>query len=186
MNAPLMTFSQVPVVTGKRILLRAPSPKDLKEFTLLNRRSLRFHRGLVSPPTDAAGFSNYLERCRLADTASFFICRTEDNAIVGAINLSQIFRGGFQSAYLGYFIGEPFAARGYMSEALQLVLRYAFRNLGLHRLEANIQPGNVASVALVQRAGFRAKDTRDVISKSVVSGAIMKDGRSSSKISKPD
>jgi len=149
-----VSISPVPVVARKRVFLRAPSPEDLEEFTLLNRRSLRFHRGLVSPPTDATGFSNYLERCSRADTASFFICRTEDDAIVGAINLSQIFRGGFQNAYLGYFIGEPFAARGYMSEALQLMLRYAFRDLGLHRLEANIQPGNVASVALIQRAGF--------------------------------
>jgi len=78
----------------------------------------------------------------------------QDNAIAGAINLSQIFHGGFQSAYLGYFMGAPFAGKGYATEALQLMLRHAFKTLKLHRIEANVQPGNVASIALVQRTGF--------------------------------
>jgi ribosomal-protein-alanine N-acetyltransferase len=78
----------------------------------------------------------------------------EDDAIVGSINLSQIFRGGFKSAYLGYQIGAPFAGRGYMTEAIRLVLQYAFREMKLHRLEANVQPGNRASIALVERVGF--------------------------------
>jgi ribosomal-protein-alanine N-acetyltransferase len=55
---------------------------------------------------------------------------------------------------VGYQIGEQFSAQRYMTEALQLVLRYAFVSLKLHRLEANIQPENVASLALVKRAGF--------------------------------
>ncbi|HEY0431951.1 MAG TPA: GNAT family N-acetyltransferase, partial [Pyrinomonadaceae bacterium] len=78
----------------------------------------------------------------------------EDAAIIGAINLSQIFRGGFQNAYLGYFLGAAYAGQGYMTEALQLVLKFSFEQLKLHRLEANIQPGNTASISLVKRAGF--------------------------------
>jgi ribosomal-protein-alanine N-acetyltransferase len=70
------------------------------------------------------------------------------------MSLSQIFRGGFQNAYLGYYIGAKHAGQGYMTEALRLALRYAFEHLKLHRLEANIQPANVASIALVKRAGF--------------------------------
>jgi ribosomal-protein-alanine N-acetyltransferase len=70
------------------------------------------------------------------------------------MNLNQIYRGGFQGAYLGYYVGAPFAGQGYMREAMQLILRYAFERLKLHRLEANIQPGNSASLALVKRAGF--------------------------------
>ncbi len=73
---------------------------------------------------------------------------------MGSIALSQIFRGGFLSAYLGYQIGADFARQGYMTETIQLMLRHAFVDLKLHRLEANIQPGNVASIALVKRAGF--------------------------------
>ena len=77
-----------------------------------------------------------------------------DNKIVGAINLSQIFFGAFRSAYLGYYIGAPYARQGYMTEGLQLALAYAFNDLKLHRLEANVQPVNLNSIALVKRAGF--------------------------------
>ena len=55
---------------------------------------------------------------------------------------------------MGYHVGAQYADKGYMTEALRLMLRYAFKYLKLHRLEANIQPANVASLALVRRAGF--------------------------------
>ncbi len=120
----------------------------------VNRRSAAFNRGLASPPMRPDQFEAFLKRNKRSDTAVFLISRTEDNAIMGSIALSQIFRGGFLSAYLGYQIGGEFARKGYMTEAIQLMLRHAFVNLKLHRLEANIQPGNVASIALVKRAGF--------------------------------
>jgi len=141
-------------VVVRRVFLRSPTEGDLREFIALNCASTHFHRGLISPPTQPTEFVDYLGRCRRADTACFLICRTADAAIVGTINLSQIFRGGFQNAYLGYYIGAPYAGRGYMTEALKLVVKYAFADLKLHRLEANIQPGNSASIALVKRAGF--------------------------------
>ena len=74
---------------------------------------------------------------------------------MGVCNLSQIFLGNFKSAYLGYWIGAIFAGQGYMTEALDLALSYAFETLRLHRVEANIQPENGDSKALVMRIGFR-------------------------------
>ena len=67
----------------------------------------------------------------------------------------QIVRRGFQSAYLGYAVGKPFAGQGYMRDGLELVLRHAFTTLRLHRIEANIQPANASSLALAKGAGFR-------------------------------
>ena len=142
------------LLIGRTVFLRAPGRGDLQESIALNRASLGLHRGLVYPATTPAEFVTFLERCRRTDSVCCFVCRMEDRAIVGSINLSQIYGGGFQSAYLGYYVGEQFAGRGYMTEALQLMLRYAFQDLKLHRLEANIQPGNVASLALVKRAEF--------------------------------
>jgi len=141
-------------VLGKRVYLALMKAGDAEEFMALNRASLRFHCGLASPPVRREQFRAQLERSRRSDAICFVICRIDDGAIVGAINLSQIFRGGFQSAYLGYHIGASFARQGYMTEALELVLKYAFDKLRLHRLEANIQPSNRASIALVKRAGF--------------------------------
>lgn len=141
-------------MVGEWVVLRRPTAKDLEEFVDLNRASTRLHRSLVSPPVKREEFYEFLKRCGREDCECFFICRREDGAVVGTINLSQIFRGGFQSAYLGYYVGERYARRGYMTEALRLMLRYAFLELKLHRVEANIQPENVASIALVRRAGF--------------------------------
>ena len=77
-----------------------------------------------------------------------------DGALLGHVEISQIARGNFQSAYLGYAIGAEHRGQGYMTEALQLALRHAFRTLRLHRIEANVEPDNEASHALVRRAGF--------------------------------
>jgi [ribosomal protein S5]-alanine N-acetyltransferase len=148
------SLNEKTVIKGKRVVLRPPVANDRAEFLAVNRRSAAFNRGLASPPTTAKQFEAFVKRNSQPDGACFLICRAPDGAVMGSIALSQIFHGGFRSAYLGYQIGEEFSAHGYMTEAVQLILRHAFVNLKLHRLEANIQPENVASIALVKRAGF--------------------------------
>lgn len=91
---------------------------------------------------------------RRDDARRFEIRRAGDGAVVGSIEISRIARGNFQSAYLGYAILPGHRGQGYMTEALQLALRHAFRALRLHRVEANVEPGNEPSLALVRRAGF--------------------------------
>ena len=88
------------------------------------------------------------------DARRLEIRRAGDDALLGRIEITRIARGNFQSAYLGYSILPAHRGRGYMTEALQLALRYAFRTLRLHRVEANVEPGNDPSIALVRRAGF--------------------------------
>lgn len=145
---------QTSSIAGENVFLRAPSRSDGAEFMALNRASKRLHRGLVSPPTTPEQFAAFFQRSKRADTVCVFICLVADGSIIGAISLSQIFRGGFQNAYLGYCIGARYAGQGYMTEAIKLILSHAFKHLKLHRLEANIQPDNAASIALVKRAGF--------------------------------
>ena len=70
------------------------------------------------------------------------------------ININDIIRGAFQSASLGYYAFSPYAGQGLMHEGMLLVLKHAFGKLKLHRLEANIQPDNRASIALVRKCGF--------------------------------
>jgi [ribosomal protein S5]-alanine N-acetyltransferase len=143
------------IVTGGRVYLRLPKVEDEGELLRLNTESRTFHRGLAYPAQTKTEFAALLDRCHLPDSVCFLICLNDTNAIAGMINLSQIFMGVFRSAYLGYYIGARYAKQGYMTEAVQLMLRYGFRNLKLHRVEANIQPGNFASIALVRHAGFR-------------------------------
>lgn len=139
---------------GPSVYIRFPKMEDADEYIKLNRASIKFYKGFIQPTLTKKGFSDYIARCNKADFKGFFICMNDDDAIAGSINLSQIFYGGFKSAYMGYRIGAPFAGKGYMTEGMMLVLRYAFTKMKLHRLEANIQPGNTASIALVKRLGF--------------------------------
>jgi [ribosomal protein S5]-alanine N-acetyltransferase len=138
-----------------RVYLRAPARSDQSEFLALMRASRSFHRPWASAPTDEERFAAYIADSQRPDFEAMLLCRIEDEAILGFFNLSQIARGSLQSAYLGYAIGKPFARQGYMREGLELVLRRAFLTLRLHRIEANIQPGNRASIALARGAGFR-------------------------------
>jgi ribosomal-protein-alanine N-acetyltransferase len=137
------------------VYLRAPVRADEAEFTALMRSSRSFHRPWASAPTDAERFEAYIADSHRPDFEAFLLCRREDDAILGFFNLSQIARGSMQSAYLGYAVGKPYAGHGYMRDGLAIVLRVAFLDLGLHRIEANIQPGNKASIALARGAGFK-------------------------------
>ena len=140
---------------GGGVILWSPRAADREETLRLYRASRRLHRGLVAPPVTARQFAAYMARRRRPESPGFVICRRSDGAMVGGINFNEIVRGVFKSAYVGYQIGAPFARQGYMTEALDLALRFAFGGLKLHRVEANIQPGNRPSLALVRRAGFR-------------------------------
>jgi ribosomal-protein-alanine N-acetyltransferase len=137
------------------VFLRSPVAADREEFISLMRASRSFHRPWASAPTDSDRFAAYLADSRRVDFEAMLVCRREDLAIVGFFNLSQIVRRALQSAYLGYAAGKRYAGQGYMREGMRLVLRHAFLDLRLHRIEANIQPGNHASIALAQGAGFQ-------------------------------
>ena len=112
-------------------------------------------RRWAAPPSTAAAYRAYVGHLGKPTHQGHLVVLRSSGALVGVINLNEIVRGVFRSAYLGYYAFPPHVGRGYMSEGLRLVLGRAFGELGLHRVEANIQPENTASLALVRRLGFR-------------------------------
>src|SRR3954453_8979879 len=138
-----------------RVRLAQPTPADRPEFIALVEASVNLHRPWTYPPADAAGFRRLLERNRADNFCALLARRTEDDAIIGLFEFSEVVRGSFQNAYLGYWVGEPYAGQGYMREGMQQALRFAFSELRLHRVEANIQPANKRSLALARKSGFR-------------------------------
>jgi [ribosomal protein S5]-alanine N-acetyltransferase len=137
-----------------RVVLRPPTAADQDEFIAAMKASRRLHRPWIYMPETPDRYAAYLSRVDDPRAAPYLACRIQDGAIVGFLNISEIVRGGFKSAFLGYGGVARFAGQGYMTEAMRLLLREAFTTVGLHRLEANIQPGNAASLALARRAGF--------------------------------
>ena len=134
--------------------LAAPTEDRRGQVLGAMRRSRRLHRPWVYAPQTDAGYDRWLARQATDEFEGFLILRRSDDELVGMCNLSQIVRDPLQSAYMGFAAMEGYAGRGYMRAGLGLVLRRAFGPVGLHRVEANIQPGNEASKALVSSLGF--------------------------------
>jgi len=142
-------------IAGARVVLRPPALSDGDEVIEMNRQSKKLHRPWVYAPLDKESWARYIERLESERQHGSLVCFKDTGAIVGVINMSEIVQGIFQSAYLGYYGGSAYAGQGYMIEGLSLLVNHAFNHLKLHRLEANIQPGNNRSLALVRRLGFR-------------------------------
>ena len=146
---------------GEKVFIRHPVPGDRAEWCALWDASWSFlEPWMPRPPKGATGetaerFDRLLETADTPENQRHTICRRSDGAIVGMVNLSQIFRGPFCNAIMGYWVGEKFAKAGYTSEGVRLVLGRAFGELVLHRVEANVVPTNAASIALAKGVGFR-------------------------------
>lgn len=138
-----------------RVALRSLAAADEDEFIALAQASTVLHHPWYSMPTTSEEFLAYLTRYAQPATEGFLVCLRDSGTMAGMVTIDSIIRRRFQSASLSYAAFAPTAGRGYMSEGLALVLEYAFQELRLHRLEANIQPGNEASLRLIQRLGFR-------------------------------
>jgi ribosomal-protein-alanine N-acetyltransferase len=136
------------------VRLDVPAKRHEAAFLRAVHASRGLHRAWVAPPSTPAQFRAYLERLREASRLGHLVC-LPDGELAGVINISEIVRGGFRSAYLGYYAFVPHAHHGHMTAGLRLVISRAFRMYRLHRLEANIQPSNLPSIALVKRLGFR-------------------------------
>lgn len=141
---------------GCRVILRRLRAADEEDFVRLARESADLHGNWVRTPTDPPSFREYLGR--FADPAAgeaLLIKRADTGAIAGHATLTGIVRKPYDRAVLGFAAFAPNAGRGFMTEGVGLTVLYAFGPLGLHRVEADVQPGNEPSRRLVIRLGFR-------------------------------
>lgn len=146
-----------------RVYLRPARQSDWRAWASLRSESRDF---LVpwepSWSSDALSRAAFRRRLRSHEAEwqrgtgySFLMFRSDDDALIGGVTLSNVRRGVAQGASLGYWVGEPFARQGYMTEGLCAVLDFAFDRLALHRIEAACLPGNRASQGLLLKAGFK-------------------------------
>ena len=148
---------------GGSVYLRAPRRRDQRQWVDVRRIS----RDFLQPweptwPEDGAEPTAFRRRLRRftedwqsGDAYPFFIFQRESDDLVGGVTLSNIRRGVTQAATIGYWMGYPYIRRGYMAEAVSLVLNYAFEDLQLHRVEAACLIHNKPSSQLLLKLGFR-------------------------------
>ncbi|MDP3562446.1 MAG: GNAT family protein [Legionellaceae bacterium] len=153
MNNP-PTQKNKPLVNEPNCSIREPSVEDENSFLTAMLNSQILHKPWVASPQTPQDFKNYIQRVQTSNQKSFLALNQTGN-IAGVFNINEIVRGFFQNAYLGFFAVADFAGHGYMSAGLKLVLQNVFTDMALHRLEANIQPENSASIRLVKNNGFK-------------------------------
>ncbi len=148
---------------GPRVYIRHACPADAPPYMALREESRRFLQPWEGRPPRGELWNDPARTLRqFADAKgerreALLVLRRGDDAILGLVGVSEIVRGIFQNAYIGYWIGERFAGQGYMREALATALDYVFLDMKLHRVEANIQPTNEPSRALARTLGFRCE-----------------------------
>ena len=152
-------------ITGEKCFLRAPEQGDFAPWVALRQQSRDFLEKW-EPSWTAEEFSRSGFRYRLRVYSSraqedqayvFFIFDLTSQALIGGLTLSHVRRGVSLSAALGYWVGEPFARQGYMTDAIKTIIREARPRFGLHRLEAACLPRNEASRRLLLKCGFEAE-----------------------------
>ena len=136
------------------VFVRPVKAADRPELLALTQASRVLHAPWIKAPLTAHEFKIYLRRTERDDHHGYAVCLRGSGEMVGVVNVNNILRGATLNATVAYYVGERHAGKGYMREALTQVKIQAFKTLGLHRLEANIQPANTASIALVRRCGF--------------------------------
>jgi ribosomal-protein-alanine N-acetyltransferase len=160
------------VLAGERVSVRLPEPEDVDaiiRFFTENEAHLEpfgaaYARELLTPQH----WLGQIEKRRIEflhdDSCKTFIYRNDDGSVVGSASLSEIVRGQFQAAYLGYALALREQGKGMMSEALRLLISFAFAEMNLHRIMANFLPGNRRSRAVLERLGFAIEgDAKDYL-----------------------
>ena len=153
----------LPAIGGPGVSLRMPLNSDYAAWADLREQS----RGFLTPwepiwPADDLTRSafrrrikRYAEDQRNDIAYAFLIFRAGDDALVGGLTLANIRRGVAQAGSIGYWVGEPYARKGYMTAALRALVPFSFTTLRLHRLEAACIPNNAASIGLLEKTGFK-------------------------------
>lgn len=149
-------------VDGSSVFIRPGQPRDWKQWAELREASREF---LVpwepTWPPDALTREAFARRLRRQagewredEAYSFLTFEQASGQVVGGIGLTNVRRGVAQMASMGYWVGRPFARRGFTSEAVRLLLSFAFGQLGLHRVEAACLPTNQPSSGVLDKVGF--------------------------------
>jgi [ribosomal protein S5]-alanine N-acetyltransferase len=161
----------------RQIYIRQLALADQPAFLSAARKSRALHHPWTSAPATPSQFADFVERMVLPTNHCFLVCTRDSDEIAGVINLTNIVLGAFRSGYLGYYAFAGFEGQGLMREGLRAVMRHAFSKLKLHRLEANIQPSNAASIALVRTCGFNKEGYSPRYLKIAGDGAITSAGQ---------
>jgi [ribosomal protein S5]-alanine N-acetyltransferase len=149
-------------LSGKSIYIRLLTVEDAEEMLQLQLENRTFFEEFaMERKEDFYTLESHRKRLQMfAENAKqdldyyFGIFSHEDGRLLGTINLFSVIRGSIQSAFVGYFLDKKHNGKGYTTEAVKLIVKYAFDELKLHRVEAGVMPHNLGSIRVLEKAGF--------------------------------
>jgi ribosomal-protein-alanine N-acetyltransferase len=151
------------IIETERLILKASERKDAEKVVDYYYRNKEFFKEWDPPQNGYLYAVKYQKKTMISnqilmkrgELIRFWIYKKDDlNRIIGTIALNNVVRGVFQSAFLGYKLDKDEICKGYTTEALEALIKFAFGSFNLHRIEANIISNNLASIAVVKKAGF--------------------------------
>ncbi len=151
-------WKALPSIRAQRVTLRELRDTDVASlFAIFSDPEVMRYWSSV-PLTDVEEARQMVVdiRCDF-ETKKFFkwgVARNEDDHVIGTCTLFNVFLENYR-AEIGYALGREFWGNGFMTEALKSLIEYSFQNLNLHRLEADVDPRNDASIKTLERLGFR-------------------------------
>ena len=147
---------------GSKIYVRLLQPSDVDALFALRVRNEDFLRpweplrAAVEHSREAQELQiKYMVEGASGDRSYHFGIFQPDDSLVGTITLSNVARGAWQNATLGYFVDEAHNGKGFATEAIGLVVGLAFSEIGLHRVQAGVMRRNPGSIRALEKAGFR-------------------------------
>ena len=145
----------MPSYPKSAVAIRRLKLSDEEEFLFNSTASKKLHQSWVIVPTTKKKFKDYVEEMNSDANKAFVVVNVQTDAMVGIVELRDIFMFDFKNSYITYYAFRPFLRQGLMTFGVLQVIAFAFKKLKLHRLEANIQPENKASIALAKACGFK-------------------------------
>jgi ribosomal-protein-alanine N-acetyltransferase len=148
---------------GHKIYLRLLQESDVEALVNLHRRNREFFQA-YTPKRSEEFYTAEYQRKRIKDslalmeedkqyTFGIFLAATDE--LIGIVELTEVLRGPLQSCWIGYYLDHGQNGHGYTTEAVRLVVDYAFEVLRLHRIEAGVMPHNIGSIRVLEKAGFQ-------------------------------
>jgi ribosomal-protein-alanine N-acetyltransferase len=159
----MFAFRKRPRIETERLTLRLPAHGDWRAWATLRETSAA-HLTPWEPVwahdhLTRKAFTNRVYWALRAESQGtalpLLLFRREDQALLGAVTLDNIRRGPVQAGTIGYWIGAPYARKGFMREAVAALVHHAFTSLDLSRLESACLPENVASRGVLEKCGFK-------------------------------
>lgn len=148
--------------TGQHIYLRYLEEADVGELVRLQNQNRAFfelyattrREDFYSEESQLNRIKKSIEMKEEDKQYTFGIYLIETNELIGVIDLTEVVRGPMQACWLGYFLDRAQNGRGYTTEAVRLIVDFAFRTLKLHRIEAGVMPHNLGSIKVLEKSGF--------------------------------